>query len=266
MSKFKIGDRVITTEKFETHTKAGLVGTLVAFEKTCWGDVVVEFDNKVEYGHSADGKAKYGHGRYGNSRGLKPVENRKIVITSNGAETLARLYEGNKVIKTATAKCSPDDTYNFDEGARIAFHRLIGDYAEVKKKKPRVYKAGDKVKVIANTCVHSIKIGEVVTLTKIYREYADGNNCWDTKEHGECYIRECDFEPYVEPKKPKYYNGKVVCVSETTDMTIGKIYEIKNGKLVDDVGDQRPHFKGERSYILSLDEGWARGKLIPLVE
>ena len=49
----------------------------------------------------------------------------KIVITSNGVETLARLYDGNKVIKTATAKCSPDDKFSFETGAKIAFERLF---------------------------------------------------------------------------------------------------------------------------------------------
>ena len=49
----------------------------------------------------------------------------KIVITSNGAETLARLYDGNKVIKTATAKCSSDDKFSFETGAKIAFERLF---------------------------------------------------------------------------------------------------------------------------------------------
>lgn len=52
------------------------------------------------------------------------VNTKKIVITSDGVETLARLYDGNKVIKTATAKCSPADTFDFEEGARIAFERL----------------------------------------------------------------------------------------------------------------------------------------------
>lgn len=49
----------------------------------------------------------------------------KIVITTDGTETLARLYDGNKVIKTATAKCSPDDKFDFETGATIAFDRLF---------------------------------------------------------------------------------------------------------------------------------------------
>lgn len=49
----------------------------------------------------------------------------KIVITSDGEKTLARLYDGNKIIKTATAKCSPDDKFSFETGAKIAFERLF---------------------------------------------------------------------------------------------------------------------------------------------
>lgn len=58
----------------------------------------------------------------------------KIVITTDGKETLARLYEDNKVISSATAKCSPDDTFCFKTGAEIAFNRLMGVNA-VKEKK-----------------------------------------------------------------------------------------------------------------------------------
>lgn len=41
-----------------------------------------------------------------------------------------------------------------------------------------------------------------------------------------------------EPEKPKYYSGKVVCVSSYTSFyTKGKIYEIKDGVGKDDTGD-----------------------------
>lgn len=51
-------------------------------------------------------------------------DNHKIVITSDGKTTLARLYEGKKVVKSAEAKCSPDDEFDFTKGAKIAFERL----------------------------------------------------------------------------------------------------------------------------------------------
>ena len=41
-----------------------------------------------------------------------------------------------------------------------------------------------------------------------------------------------------EPEKPKYYNGKVVCVSPLTSLfTKGKVYEIKDGVGKDDEGN-----------------------------
>ena len=58
----------------------------------------------------------------------------KIVITSDGEKTLARLYDGKKVVKTATAKCSADDKFSFETGAKIAFERLFdGEEKEEQK-------------------------------------------------------------------------------------------------------------------------------------
>lgn len=90
----------------------------------------------------------------------------KIVITSNGAETLARLYDGNKVIKTATAKCSPDDKFSFETGAKIAFERLL-DYAE---KEPKYFN-GKAVCVYGNS---------EFTAGKIYK-FVDGQ-CFDDEK------------------------------------------------------------------------------------
>lgn len=67
----------------------------------------------------------------------------KIVITTDGKTTTAKLYRhGEKTVK-AIAKCDPRDTFDFMEGARIAFDRLkistnekpkfnVGDFARVK--------------------------------------------------------------------------------------------------------------------------------------
>ena len=55
---------------------------------------------------------------------IELVANSKIVITADGAKTLARLYEGDKVIKRAEAKCAPEDTYDFRKGAELAYNRL----------------------------------------------------------------------------------------------------------------------------------------------
>lgn len=83
----------------------------------------------------------------------------KIIITHDNHTTKARLYEGDKLIKTAEAKCAPSDTFDFlKEGAPRAFSRLVGE-----DKDKHVFKAGDKVVVISNTCNHDFKIRSVIT-------------------------------------------------------------------------------------------------------
>ena len=91
----------------------------------------------------------------------------KIVITTDGTETLARLYDGNKVIKTATAKCAPDDTFNFETGAKIAFDRLFEKH---EKEEPKYFN-GKAV------CVHG-RLG--FTAGKIY-EFVNGQ-CLDDQK------------------------------------------------------------------------------------
>lgn len=49
----------------------------------------------------------------------------KIVITTDGKTTLARLFDGKTMVKRAEAKCAPSDTFNFNTGANLAFNRLV---------------------------------------------------------------------------------------------------------------------------------------------
>ena len=85
----------------------------------------------------------------------------KIVITTDGKETLARLYDGDKVVKKATAKCSPDDTFDFNVGAKLAFERLTE-----KKEEPPKYYNGKAV------CIET-KPYFAYTVGKVY-EFKDG--------------------------------------------------------------------------------------------
>lgn len=49
-----------------------------------------------------------------------------IVITSDGVTTTATRRIGKTIQAIATAKCGPNDSFDFEEGARIAFERLCG--------------------------------------------------------------------------------------------------------------------------------------------
>lgn len=56
---------------------------------------------------------------------IAPKRDMKIVITARGPVTTARLMDGKRTVRTAEAKCSPDDDYDFETGARIAFGGLM---------------------------------------------------------------------------------------------------------------------------------------------
>ena len=66
---------------------------------------------------------------------LVPVIDKKIVITTDGKTTFARLYENKKIVKTAKAQCAPEDKFDFIAGAELAFERLTQN----KLKKPTYY-------------------------------------------------------------------------------------------------------------------------------
>lgn len=136
---------------------------------------------------------------------LLPVVDSKIVITTDGKITTAKLYENNKVTKTAEAKCCPEDTFDFNVGAEIAFNQLVS--------KP------------------------------------------------------CG----TEPPKPKYYNGKVVCVKSDGFFTVGKVYEFINGRVKDNDGVARPGYASLYPPLKTLDEDnkWFKKiglNFIPFVE
>lgn len=58
------------------------------------------------------------------------MKEQKIVITADGKTTLARLYEDNKVVKRAEAKCCPTDTFDFKTGAELALSRVFQEEKE----------------------------------------------------------------------------------------------------------------------------------------
>lgn len=49
----------------------------------------------------------------------------KIVVMRDGIRVTASWYEGGKKVAAGVAKCSPEDTFDFATGARIAFDRLM---------------------------------------------------------------------------------------------------------------------------------------------
>lgn len=55
-------------------------------------------------------------------------------------------------------------------------------------------------------------------------------------------------KPAVLP--PKYYSGEIVCIDATASFTVGKVYNVKNGKFYDDNGEVH----GSPYPYISLDD------------
>lgn len=71
----------------------------------------------------------------------------------------------------------------------------------------------------------------------------------------------------LEEEKPKYFNGKVVCVEMRNNFfTKGKIYEFKDGMSVDDVGDSFPFASSPIKSVEDLNNRQLRSKFIEIVE
>lgn len=153
-NKFKVGDRV-RCSRDSGYSFVPCEGTIV------WkhlGSFYVHVDNLHGPGKRDSWLFKSDH--------LTPVapatnNTMKVVITSDGKTTLARLYDGNKVVQRAEAVCSPDDKFDFSVGAKLAMERLMGN----DEKKPTYFSG----KVV---CVEK-KEHRAYTVGKVY-EFKDG--------------------------------------------------------------------------------------------
>lgn len=65
------------------------------------------------------------------------VPQQKIVITSDGRVTKARMFDGKTLLKSAVATCNPEDTFDFETGAKIAFDRLLSESKPVSDSAPQ---------------------------------------------------------------------------------------------------------------------------------
>lgn len=123
--KFEIGDKVIGNEKANKYgvTIKGWTGSVVKIdeprERICVNENSRRKDGfwvEADCFDLVESKKK--------SPDIKDKAD-KIIITVNGTETTAQFYKGGKVVKTATAKCSSSDEFNFETGAKLAFDRMM---------------------------------------------------------------------------------------------------------------------------------------------
>ena len=163
--KYKVGDKVRIVSEWGEGCHQSPYGEMNKWLGKVMTIINVDCDMEC-YKMREDESEQDGYGWYWYENSIEGLacEN-KIVITTDGTETLARLYDGNKVIKTTTAKCSPDDKFDFETGATIAFDRLFDKYEKEESK----YLNGKVV------CVSEQYAG--FTVGKIYK-FVDGR-CLD---------------------------------------------------------------------------------------
>ena len=135
--KFNIGDRVQSISTKRRGTVRGISGCLVA----------VELDDQT----SGVPLPKFGiaNGLFLMEEDYEKISTNKILITSDGKTTLARLYDGEKVTRSAETKCSPTDTYDFATGANLAYDRLM---------RPTSVEPQDKLEAVKLYCVKSCTV------------------------------------------------------------------------------------------------------------
>lgn len=115
MAKFKVGDRVVSHCDNYGITKTGWTGVVIGFNKWNSDRMFVRGENIT--GDCMEFDVSINDFDLANDQ-------RKIVITTDGKTTTAILYDGKRVIRKETARCNPEDKFDFLTGAEIAFDRL----------------------------------------------------------------------------------------------------------------------------------------------
>lgn len=236
MSKFKVGDKVKTTE--------GTTGTIISVNRPL-GHAVMECDNPANGVKITQFPNK-------NVLWLPESDFKRIKadryefhITSDGDTTHAVYKVNGKIESRGEAKRNPSDTYDFKTGAELAMKRALGieDKWEETAKVEQKFKVGDRVKLASvrpATWNFNGKmdkyLGNVVTITKIY----NGNFFeFEGSEHWCFNLR--DVEPYTEPAQPEEPT-KLYCVKDYKSgkyLTKGNLYVFENGGF-NNFDDGRP--------------------------
>lgn len=186
-----------------------------------------------------------------------------IIITHDNKTTTAREYNANgELVNTATAKCAPEDTFDFEIGAKLAIERLLPKKDEwvVVKRKPRV---GDYIRLLNSGGFTFSKAGDILKVSNVsvgsmvkvkskdhprqneMRNVSSGS-LWNYLPSEYEVVEKSGKTIKVEPK-PTVYNGKVVCIKSGYDWwTVGKVYEVKDGIITSNDGDAYPKLNNYR--------------------
>ena len=210
-AKFKVGDIVVAKDNEEYDiTTNGWAGKVIKIYDD--GMIRVAELNREKFNFAVD--PEYFE---------LASEHKRIVITTDGKTTTAKLIMGNKTVKMAKAKCSPDDEFNFEIGVNLAFDRLmhhsfkVGDIVAAHENAPYgTTKNGWKGKVIDfNRSTDQIKVRGIKNFKQIY---------WVSSKY-------FTLATAAEDAKPEFEVGEFVKVVANRDIyhyfPIGELVQIK---------------------------------------
>ena len=131
MAKFKVGDRVrVISVGCRRIIEVGDAGTI----KGCsaLGDYAVEFDRQSSYFIRCDGLTKRDRGLWVSPENLelieeKPTREFKLIITSSGDTTTAKLIHGKDVAKEATVTRYSKDEYSEKAAVEAVTKKIFGE-------------------------------------------------------------------------------------------------------------------------------------------
>lgn len=135
MAKFKVGDRVeVISTKYYTAASIGDKGTVVKvyFHNGDDSNYVVRMDRKNLRYHTCNGLVPWGYGQnlWGECLKLvkdKPTREFKLIITSSGDTTTAKLIHGKDVAKEATVTRYSKDEYSEKAAVEAVTNKIFGE-------------------------------------------------------------------------------------------------------------------------------------------
>lgn len=179
MAKFKVGDRIELISNIYSHACIGDKGKVVSANYNIVGDTCygVQMDVKRPFYHSCHGKAVDGYGQYLWGSCLKLIEETptrefKLIITSSGDTTTAKLIHGERtVVKEATVTRYSKDEYSEKAAVEAVTKKIFGDDKKKTEKKDELFN-GVAVCLIDRDCPKFTR-GRTYTFVN--------GNCWNDK-------------------------------------------------------------------------------------
>ena len=204
MAKYKVGDKVrIVSERPQRHWNPemdkylGKTMTVTASGRNSRGETYY----RVFEDRTSEGIWWYWYEDMISGLAEPEREPCTVELRFDGMITTATLKRGGRDVKTAEARCNPKDTYSRAEGARVAVERLFEKKRKEDKPKESEPKLGDKFVVTGNHPFgewhHFFRIGEIVTLSKIYNR----NSLYINSSGMRQWVADMDVRPYKENAK-----------------------------------------------------------------